>query len=936
MTSEYCPRCRDGPFASHRALSIHLHSCRLLFAPQTDESPQKRTHATLTIAQRAEHIFNSIKRQHISGNRPNINRLSVNPVSAYSTSSSVTNNDTDVNVDYDGPDFGTDADCPIIDESSTNTHDPYHFHHNLNPPPGIKFGIHLQHILSSHRGVDLKLYDEIIDLIKMHGAQDNNFSTSQLYHRNELTKNVAKLYNLTELQPRLHNVTLSDSSVVSVSVFDVKAVILSMLNDSRRMQQIHFASGYDIFTGHTMDDTNTYLNEIHTGALWKLARNYYCRGVDNAFPLALLCFYDKTHTDLHGALSCAPFIVTFSFFNERARARDNFYRVLGYIPNLSYGLGKSNSKDPQEKLNDEHRCLHLITDQICELAQGFEATVLGRTVTIKPWIHFIAGDTSGHNNLVGQFNSSNATIPYRDCCCMLSQMSDPIPQCHLITVNEYNVAKKNGDLAGLGLHDIDNAFDRVPFGNVRHGIFGSVPAEMLHVSGNGIMQYQLDVIHEIISSGQHKRKTLHSLDILHQNLVHFGSQQSERDMPRTSDRNGVTDGTKMSASERVGNMFLLLCAMHTKQGRELFADGCYNSGVSLRQIQDCIKLQLGFEKWVDDSNTIAEVERATDLVAELINRIKISFPRTAGNQWNIPKMHSLSKMIHYMLQFGKAKNFSGQTGERVLKSIVKDHAQRTQRRVNTFASQVANREFEAFVLEYAFDDIRDLLGEDYCRKENVSSDGVFANGQYTMYFTACDSRGRGDCKVYWHSRTRNELEIAINDMVTHALRTYAMSQEWMSEFVVHGFTSAHLAVGSSDNKLLFHANPYVYGGERYHFCMVQFYDDRTNNVRTCPARIMAFVQFKTKTFPVPDDAQNALYAIVHTAREYLSWQEIEKSFVSPFILGDMKSCVYIVNTNNISDPLFVCPNYGQDGSHFLCCLPYRRWGSYFRYQLNRT
>ena len=129
---------------------------------------------------------------------------------------------------------------------------------------------------------------------------------------------------------------------------------------------------------------------------------------------------------------------------------------------------------------------------------------------------------------------------------------------------------------------------------------------------------------------------------------------------------------------------------------------------------------------------------------------------------------------------------------------------------------------------------------------------------------------------------------------------------------------------------------YVYGGERYHFCMVQFYDDRRNNVRTCPARIMSFVQFKTKTFPVPDDATNALYAIVHTAREYLSWQEIEKSFVSPFILGDMKSCVYIVNTNNISDPLFVCPNYGQDGSHFLCCLPYRRWGSYFRYQLNRT
>ena len=30
-------------------------------------------------------------------------------------------------------------------------------HRNINPPPGIKFGIHLQQVLLSHRGVDLSL-----------------------------------------------------------------------------------------------------------------------------------------------------------------------------------------------------------------------------------------------------------------------------------------------------------------------------------------------------------------------------------------------------------------------------------------------------------------------------------------------------------------------------------------------------------------------------------------------------------------------------------------------------------------------------------------------------------------------------------------------------------------------------------------------------------
>ncbi len=58
--------------------------------------------------------------------------------------------------------------------------------------------------------------------------------------------------------------------------------------------------------------------------------------------------------------------------------------------------------------------------------------------------------------------------------------------------------------------------------------------------------------------------------MLHQNLVVASLKQSERDIPRMSSRNGVTDGTKMTASERVGNMFILLCAIHTKDGRESF------------------------------------------------------------------------------------------------------------------------------------------------------------------------------------------------------------------------------------------------------------------------------------------------------------------------------------------------------------------------------
>ena len=44
---------------------------------------------------------------------------------------------------------------------------------SLIVPCRIQFGIQLQHIISSHRGVDLKLFDEIMDLIKCFSNTDS-------------------------------------------------------------------------------------------------------------------------------------------------------------------------------------------------------------------------------------------------------------------------------------------------------------------------------------------------------------------------------------------------------------------------------------------------------------------------------------------------------------------------------------------------------------------------------------------------------------------------------------------------------------------------------------------------------------------------------------------------------------------------------------------
>ena len=163
---------------------------------------------------------------------------------------------------------------------------------------------------------------------------------------------------------------------------------------------------------------------------------------------------------------------------------------------------------------------------------------------------------------------------------------------------------------------------------------------------------------------------------MHRCLVRDAEQQSERDFPRMSIRNGITDGTKMCGSEQVGNCFVLLCVMHTHSGQKLMWKEMKDRTISLKKIKNCLKLYLSFECWVNEPHPRSQVKQSLEALGILINLIKECFPRDEGWGWNLPKMHAFAKMPHNMLKFGSANNFSGNIGERALKGIVKDHAEK--------------------------------------------------------------------------------------------------------------------------------------------------------------------------------------------------------------------------------------------------------------------
>jgi hypothetical protein len=440
------------------------------------------------------------------------------------------------------------------------------------------------------------------------------------------------------------------------------------------------------FIGKAKSPTST-LDEIHTGSLWEQARQKYCGDVPDAFPIALVCFYDKTNTDVFGSLSCAPFICTPSFLNKDCRNDDLNYMVLGCIPNLGYGKGKAKQQTAVMNLQDEHNCLFLITNQITKIHHKgcFWTEVMRWHVCVKLWMHFIAGDTSGHNNLVGHMNGEWPKFIYQDCKCLFNELSSPIPACSLITSEELKQARLTEDgLTNLGKKK-SNAFENVPFGDEMYDLLGSVSAKMLHVSGTGLLKHIFSCLDKLIGDINLKKTDKESFDDLHHCLVRDAVQQSERDFLRMSIQNGITDGTKMCRSELAGNCFVLLCVMHTHSRQNLMWNKMNQRKISLTIFKNCLKLYLSFECWVNEPHLRSQVCGSSKALGILIKLIKECFPRDEGWGWNLSKMHAFAKMLHNMLKFGLANNFSGNIGERALKGINKYHAEKTQRQPDTFA-----------------------------------------------------------------------------------------------------------------------------------------------------------------------------------------------------------------------------------------------------------
>jgi hypothetical protein len=924
----YCNRC----FTKHRSFRLHIRACRRSTDPETSSGISLSLSANPLLS-----IADTSLAQRLSSNKTDFDHAN----------SQIQPSD---DVFYNAPDNSSeDVD---VDETSATSFIPSQTKRiSINT-----IDIMLHDLLLKHKA-NLMLYDEICNLFNSYLDSPNFDPFARLKSRKSLLMSAQKTMNTESLRPINGIVQLHDNTLVTVPVFNIKYMIKSLLTDPKLMNDQHFPNGYNVLTGEvTNEDTNNKYGEIHTGDAWIPARDRYCKN-ENDMPVALIVFADKSHTDLHGALSLTPIIFTLTLFNRSARNNPNFWRPIGYIPNLVYGKGTSDKTRAKDKIQDEHRCLSFIFGSLKEISKekGFMCNVLGRTVNVQVWIHFFIGDTEGNNKLLGQYpgNKEGVKRPYRDCKCTFDDLSNPNPTCTYLTMNDWHHAKRRKELdedngaeffRNISTYDIDNALhdDHLPLSDNIHGPYKMMPPELLHTSGSGLIMYMFESLRYSMGGGRDRDL----IDQQHIEISQLLKRQSERDFPRGSMRNGLIDGTKCQSSERKGNLFRLLCIAHTAIGSSTLKRSLSLSESRWKLFLEFLKQYLSMEEWFHDSNEKEEVRHSREQISNVLRMLQKLFPRpTKTNGYKIPKMHGMTKMQEYIKLFGSGINFYGGPGESAHKLFIKIPGQRTQRRVNEFAKQTALQYYNMLVSRYASDECNlstskceqsGYAGKSKCRERLKKDDDIHValSGKYEFIINEeviKTMKEKGKLNVVWAYDDRKVKEGQKYRLCRELVTVIHRKFEWYRHGTrVNGYTKATVK-SHSGGDTSFYAHPSFQGHAWYDWALVHFEEQigSGNTIESYyPSKILGFIE--------ADDKQEA---VIQCSEKPLEWKTVESKFFVAITIGtDIDVSFVTVPIDALVHPLCVLPDIGGNANTYYVVLPKRNWSRYFgdRIKYNQT
>ena len=714
------------------------------------------------------------------------------------------------------------------------------FKYKDNLPPYYIALSSLLHILSQHKGNDLKIFDRIVEWVGHFSDKYPDIWSTRSRYTNHTRKSLlpflAGFFDTKHLFPEPTNVKCSHNKLVTVPTFDFERQLLSVLNNKDIMKDSNLLE--ENFDKETLRPTKTYselgpddvIDDIHTGYLYHQGVEMYCSeepppGVDLIVPAPIIIFADEASTDKHGALSTEPVSWVLAFLNGTARMKYDNWRHLGYSPNTAVGhgrhfgnyddewvqggkkRGKKKIKDTRtvlEKVADLHRVYRAILKSCIDCCQrgGVRAYYKGKRCIFKPFLLMVIGDAKGFNSMCCHFNSngnSSVNCLVKDCQCSFPDLVSTKPQCVRITLADRKRALTDADFAkSISYHRIPSAFDEMPLADIIEGIVGITPFETLHVHGHGSYKDGPEAVYDIIGAGNTKAAEKESIDLLFQAVAYDVAHNSQRRLPRIAIRFGPTDGTRITGIERKGNYLVLLICLTTSRGKEIMDKFVREKNIPLSKIRMTMTLMLSFDAWCSSAKSKWELDNCEDAVSFLLESIIKYLPRAfkskepgakegGCNGYHKIKFHALWLFITYMRKFGGSCNFDSSCGEEHHRIAVNMAGEQTQRRPASFTYQTSLRDAERSLIHLVYSFIRHMCPEDKRHLYTYSTREMdkYKTGEVTDNVTLI-GKYRMVCKAIHEDRARLMETRFSHSWCDKAKRMEALP---LSQDLLHGLAS---------------------------------------------------------------------------------------------------------------------------------------------------
>ncbi len=154
-----------------------------------------------------------------------------------------------------------------------------------------------------------------------------------LQNRLGYVKKIGRNFQTEQLKHKDVVVSLATGGSATVVVFNLEAMIMSLLLDKSIRHPDIFALGYNLLTGKSICPND------HTGDAWEPARKYFCRDYtpNQHMPHALVYFWQRVPFRLERILEDTANYVHTVLQPDSKESRRNWHPI-SCIPNLGYRM----------------------------------------------------------------------------------------------------------------------------------------------------------------------------------------------------------------------------------------------------------------------------------------------------------------------------------------------------------------------------------------------------------------------------------------------------------------------------------------------------------------------------------------------------------------------------------------------------------------------